>query len=93
MANEEKKSTEIYANGFYIGLRSADGQLYLSANGKEVAIINMSLITLKHLASKLVSEIQHYEQTLGVEIASAEAIQAKIDEYNLRLEEQKKNKS
>jgi len=88
MAEENKPAVkELYINGFYIGLRAADAQLYVSINAQPLATLNMSLITLKNLSTTLASEIEHYETSLGIKIPALTDVQSRIDAFNLKLKE------
>ena len=85
-----EKTEEIYINGFFVGLKAQDLQLYTDLHGQPIVNINMSLITAKNLAKKLTAQIEHYEKTLGVIIDDYDELQAKIDAFNAKLKEDNK---
>ncbi len=70
----------IYTNGFINGLGLGDAYLVLQTNGKTVAVVNMSLATLKTLARSLAIMVQETEDKLKQEILTINQFQEKLTE-------------
>ena len=81
---------EIYINGFNIGMKASDSQLYLYLNGMDIITVNLSLMMFKNLAKKMSQEVERYEKDLGVNIEDMDEVQKKIDNFNIMLKESKK---
>lgn len=65
----------LYANGFVNGIGMTDSYLVLQANGRSVAVVNMSLPVAKTLGQSLLDMIRSYEQQIGEEVPSLEEFQ------------------
>jgi hypothetical protein len=65
------KSNEInhiYFNEFSIGTSSNDVFIILMCHGREEAVLNLSHITAKSLASSLANSIHNFEEATGQQI-------------------------
>jgi hypothetical protein len=65
----------LYANGFINGLGLTDSYLVLQANGRSVAVINLSLSVAKSLGQGLLAMVAQHEQTQGRPVPTIEELQ------------------
>ena len=65
----------LYANGFVNGLGLTDSYLVLQANGRSVAVVNMSLSVAKTLGQSLLAMVESFEQATGQEVSTLDQIQ------------------
>ena len=52
----------VYLNGFNVNPTFVDFQVFTYLNGSPMVTLNMSLITAKNLAKKILASIESYEQ-------------------------------
>ena len=65
----------LYTNGFVNGLGLTDSYLVLQANGRSVAVVNMSVSVAKTLGQSLLAMVESYEQQSGQTVATLEELQ------------------
>ena len=88
---EEKTSTQtnsfsgkplVYFNGFNVYPSLVDFQLYLYVNGDPYATLNMSYVTAKNLANKILSSIEDYEKSFETKIDEYEDLSKRLEALN-----------
>jgi len=65
----------LYTNGFVNGLGLTDSYLVLQANGRSLAVINMSLTVAKTLGQSLLAMVASYEQQSGQTVPTIDDLQ------------------
>ena len=70
-----EEAPAIYANGFLNGIGLVDSYLILQANGRSMAVVNMSLSVAKTMAQSLTAMIENYEQQTGNMVATLDEVQ------------------
>ena len=60
----------LYANGFLNGLGLTDSYLILQANGRSVAVVNMSLSVAKTLGQSLITMVESFERDTGQTVST-----------------------
>lgn len=65
----------LYANGFVNGLGLTDSYLVLQANGRSVAVVNLTLSVAKSLGQSLLAMVDQYERAQGQTVPTIEDLQ------------------
>ena len=69
------EAPSLYANGFVNGLGLTDAYLVLQANGRSVAVVNMSLSVAKTLGQSLLMMVGSYEQQTKQSVPTLDELQ------------------
>jgi hypothetical protein len=70
----------LYTNGFVNGLGLTDSYLVLQANGRSLAVVNMSVSVAKTLGQSLLAMVESYEQQSGQTVATIDELQERAQE-------------